>query len=103
MCETVRSYGRAWSISGFGGSFNRIRDAAGIVHIDRDSKEQVTKHLHDVRGDLLHKSDYGGKALYRDVAEIMGWSPEKVAGIRRTYVDQGAVNMAIAGRLREGL
>lgn len=33
----------------------------------------------------------------------MGWLPEKVAGIRRTYVDQGAVNMAIAGRLREGL
>ncbi|MFM6828836.1 MAG: tyrosine-type recombinase/integrase [Novosphingobium sp.] len=99
----VNSYGRAWSVSGFGGSFNRIRDGAGIVHIDRDSKKEVKKHLHDVRGTFCTNLITAGKLADREVAEIMGWSPDKVAGIRRTYVDQGAVNMAIAGRLREGL
>ena len=33
----------------------------------------------------------------------MGWSPEQVAGIRRSDVDQVGVNMAIASRLRDNL
>lgn len=99
----VNSYVRAWSVSGFGGSFNRIRDDAEIVHVDRDSTAEIKKHLHDVRGTFCTKLITTGKLTDREVAEIMGWAPEKVAGIRRTYVDQGAVNMAIAERLREGL
>jgi hypothetical protein len=44
-----------------------------------------------------------GNLTDAEAAEIIGWSPEQVASIRRTYVDQGAVNMAIAARLRDRL
>lgn len=95
----VNSLGEAWSGDGFGGSFNRIRDAAGIVHIDEDSGQQQRKHLHDVRGTfctrLLAQSDLGE----REVADIMGWSPDKVASIRRVYVDQASVVRAISKRI----
>lgn len=30
----VNSFGRVWTGDGFGGSFNRVRDEAGIVHVD---------------------------------------------------------------------
>ena len=43
------------------------------------------------------------KPTNQDAAEFMGWAAEQVAGIRRTYVDQGAVNMAIAAHLRDSL
>lgn len=34
-----------------------------------------------------------------EVGMVMGWSPEQVAGIRRTYVDQNQVVKSIARRL----
>src|SRR3954452_11695108 len=43
----VNSFGRSWSADGFGGSFNRIRDAAGIVHTDPETGTTKAKHLHD--------------------------------------------------------
>lgn len=45
----VNSYGHPWTGDGFGGSFNRIRDAAAIKHRDEDGTERL-KHLHDLRG-----------------------------------------------------
>lgn len=99
----VNSYGLPWSADGFGGSFNRVRDAAGIVYIDPMTGAAKAKHLHDVRGTFCTKLIAVGGLSDHEVAGIMGWSPEQVAGIRRTYVDQGAVNMAIAARLRGSL
>ncbi len=45
----VNSFGKPWSGDGYAGSFNRIRDAANIVHVDDENTER-RKHLHDVRG-----------------------------------------------------
>jgi integrase len=98
----VNSYGRPWSGDGFGTSFNRVRDHAGIVHIDSETNEAAKKHLHDVRGTFCTKLVLAGLSN-QDAADIMGWSPEQVAGIRRCYVDQSSVVVAIGERLRSRL
>ena len=94
----VNSYGRPWTAGGFEGSFNQIRNKAGIVHVDEDGKRR-RKHLHDVRGTFctLLLTDCG--LTDQEAAEIMGWSKEQVAGIRKVYVDGSKVAMAIAERI----
>ena len=99
----VNSFGESWTPDGFGGSFNRVRDKSKIVHTDPNTGSIMTKHLHDVRGTFCTKLITLGQLTDQQAAGIMGWSPDKVAGIRRTYVDQGAVNVAIAARLRSSL
>jgi integrase len=99
----VNSYGLAWSADGFGGSFNRVRDAAGTTHTDASTGKVTNKHLHDVRGTFCTKLITVCGLTDQEAASVMAWAPEQVAGIRRTYVDQGAVNMAIAARLRDSL
>ena len=98
----VNSFGKPWSGDGFGGSFGRVRDHAGIVHIDTDTGQARPKHFHDIRGTFCTKLILAGLSD-QDAAEIMAWSPEQVAGIRRCYVDQRHVVVAIGERLRGGL
>lgn len=97
----VNSHGEAWSVSGFGGSFTRVRDAAGIVHVDPETGESVSKHLHDVRGTFCTKLLTIGHLTDGQVADIMGWSVDKVSTIRKVYVDQTEVVRALGKRLRE--
>jgi len=95
----VNSFGRPWTGDGFGTSFNRVRDHAGIVHIDPDTGEAKKKHIHDLRGTFCTKLILAGLTDH-EAPEIMAWSPEQVAGIRRCYVDQRHVVVAIGERLR---
>lgn len=94
----VNSFGRPWTGDGFGGSFNRIRDAAKIVHADEDGRKRK-KHLHDVRGTfctlLLAECDLTDQ----QAAMIMAWSEKRVARIRSTYVDDARVVVAIGERI----
>lgn len=96
----VNSFGEPWSDDGFGGSFNRVRDHARIVHIDKETGEHRSKHLHDLRGTfctkLLTETDFSD----REVAEVMGWSPERVGNIRRIYVDQSDIIVALGERIK---
>jgi integrase len=96
----VNSFGEPWSGDGFGGSFNRVRDKAMIVHVDEDTGDAVKKHLHDVRGTFCTKLLTEGGLSDVETAGIMGWSPERVATIRRIYVDQAKVVVALGERLR---
>jgi integrase len=101
----VNSFGRAWTGDGFGGSFNRVRDAAGIAHIDAETGRIHRKHLHDLRGTFVSKlileaSQQGKPLTNQEIAELMGWSPDQVDGIRRTYVDQDKIVVAIGERIR---
>ena len=95
----VNSLGKSWSVMGFGGSFNRVRDAAEIYHIDADTGERNAKHLHDIRGTFCTKLLTETDLSDREVAEIMGWSPDRVSGIRRVYVDQSQAIIALGKRL----
>lgn len=94
----VNRSGAAWTGDGFGGSFNRVRDAANIVFVDPETGEERKKHLHDVRGTFCTSLILAG-LTDGEAADIMGWSPEQVRGIRRTYVDQGRVIVAIGARI----
>lgn len=91
----VSSQGDAWTGGGFGGSFNRMRDLAAIVHDDGRKK-----HLHDVRGTFATKLILSGLSD-TEVANILAWSPNQVAGIRRVYVDQSSVIVAIGERIND--
>jgi integrase len=94
----VNSFGRPWSGDGFGGSFNRIRDAAGIAHRDAEGKDRL-KHLHDVRGTfctfLITECDLTDE----EAGEVLAWSPKRVGRIRRVYVDGARVVVAIGERI----
>lgn len=94
----VNSYGRPWSGDGFGGSFNRIRDAAKIEHQDEDGTRRL-KHLHDLRGTFCTMLLSECQLTDKEAADIMAWSPDRVAHIRKTYVDDARVIVAIGERI----
>lgn len=96
----VNSRGVPWSGDGFGTSFNRIRDHANIVHVDPDTGKATAKHVHDLRGTFCTALIKAGLSD-EETADIMGWSREQVSGIRKTYVDQSAVIVAIGERIRQ--
>ncbi|MBK61637.1 MAG: hypothetical protein CL575_01595 [Altererythrobacter sp.] len=94
----VNSFGRPWSGDGFGGSFNRIRDEAGIEHVDEDGK-RIRKRLHDVRGTFCTMLLVDCELTDEQAARIMAWSEKRVARIRSVYVDDARVVVAIGERI----
>lgn len=94
----VSSRGTPWTGMGFGTSFNRVRNLAGIVHRE-DGEADRKKHLHDVRGTFctLLLTECG--LTDSEAADIMGWAPERVSRIRKVYVDQTRVVVALAERI----
>jgi integrase len=97
----VNSRGLPWTGDGYGGQFNRIRDAANIVHVDDETGEKRKKHLHDVRGTFATRLILAG-LTDEEVAHILSWSVDRVATIRRVYVDQARVVVAIGERISAG-
>lgn len=97
----VSSRGEPWTEDGFGGSFNLVRDAAKIIHQDPETGAEKKKHLHDLRGTFATRLISQGLSDL-EVAETMGWGTNRVADIRRVYVDQAAVIMAIGERIAAG-
>ena len=93
----VSSKGTAWTGDGFGHGFAEVRDRAGIFHVD-DRGKRSAKHIHDLRGTFCTELILQGLPD-QEVAGIMGWSPQQVRGIRRVYVDQGRIAVAIGERL----
>ena len=74
------------------------RDKAAIVHVDEEGNSR-TKHLHDVRGTFCTMLLVECVLSDEETAEIMGWSKERVGGIRKVYVDGGRLAMALAARI----
>ena len=81
----------------------RVRDHAGIIHIDQEIGKAREKHLHDARGTfatrLMTQTDLNDV----EIADSMAWSPEQVANIRRLYVDQTAPIVAVGKRISGAL
>ena len=95
----MNSFGRPWTSDGFGTSFNRVRDHANIVHIDPQTGASKKKHVHALRGIFCTKLILANQSDEK-IADVMGWSPLQVRGIRRSYVDQRHVSVAVGDRLR---
>lgn len=94
----VNSRGKPWTGMGFSAGFNRLRDRAAIVHTDDEGRTRK-KHLHDVRGTFctMLLTEWG--LTDREAADIMAWSPERVSEIRKVYVDQARVVVALGERI----
>ena len=96
----VNSLGKPWTGNSFGGSFSRLKKAAGIVHLDEDSQPQE-KHLHDVRGTFCTMLLVEWELTDEQAADIMGWSQDRVAHIRKVYVDHMRVVVELGRRIKE--
>jgi integrase len=97
----VSSKGKPWTPDGLNTAFSGVRDEIGIFHVDENGTRRA-KHIHDLRGTFCTELLKAG-LTDEQVADVMGWSPDQVRGIRRVYVDQGQVAVAIGERLRAGL
>lgn len=106
----VTKSGGAWNAASLTARFYEVRNAAnggrGIVHAGNAEigEPDRAKHLHDCRGTFttkLCRTDLTNE----EMARILAWSPQNVERIRRTYVDDAAVVVALADRIRkaEGL
>jgi len=101
----VNSFGEAWTGDGVGGTFNRVRDQAGIVHIEEgdDGKRlERRKHLHDVRGTFVTRLCLETDLTDTEIANTMAWSVDRIATIRRVYVAHHSVVVHLAERIVEG-
>jgi integrase len=97
--------GKPWSAERLGKAFSRLRDKLDIVHlvkVPRAKPRKIAKHFHDLRGTFATKLVLEGHSD-ADIADVMGWSPTKVARIRTTYVPQGAKAKAMASKMQRGL
>lgn len=79
---------RAWTPSGLKTQFGKAKDKAGIEG----------KTFHDLRGTAATYFCLSGLDD-REVAEIMGWSENRVAEIRRRYVAREAIILSTVDRL----
>lgn len=87
----VNSFGEPWTSGGLGNSITRA--VKGFLHTDGRQK-----HLHDMRGTYATRLILAG-LTDKEAAETLGWSPERVGNIRKVYVDQHRVIVAIADRI----
>ncbi|HET7255607.1 MAG TPA: site-specific integrase [Xanthobacteraceae bacterium] len=97
----VNSYGRPWSADALGKRFGEISRHAGIVYREA-GEEDRPKHLHDVRGTFVTHLCRAG-LTDREIADIVAWSETNVGRIRRVYVDDAAVVVAIGRRINTAL
>jgi hypothetical protein len=97
----VNSWGQAWSADALGKRFGEVRTHAKIVHKEAGEPDRA-KHLHDVRGTFVtHLCRVG--LTDEEIANIVAWSPVNVGRIRRTYVDDAAVVVALSRRINAAL
>jgi integrase len=92
----VSSKGTPWTPGSLTQAFNETRNAAGIVHRDEDGER--SKHLHDCRGTFVTHLCLA-RLTNEEIANIVAWSPENVDRVRRIYVDDAAVVVALAERI----
>ena len=100
----VNSYGRSWAPDALGKRFGQIRDHARIAHAGSAERGEPDrpKHLHDLRGTFVTALCRAG-LTDDEIAGIVAWSPRNVAHIRRTYVDDAAVVVALSRRINAAL
>lgn len=98
----VNSFGESWTANGFGQRFRQYTIKAGIIEPgDGEEVPARLKHLHDVRGTFATHLILCG-LTDEEAAGILAWSPERVATIRKVYVDQARVVVAIGQRIQAG-
>lgn len=98
----VNSRGKSWTGDGLGSSFDDVQRKAQIMHVDDETGERRKKHLHDVRGTYATRLCLETDLTDAELADIMAWEPTRVGNIRRMYVDQSSIVVAIGERIAAG-
>lgn len=80
-------HGGAWTGDGVTQAFIRAAARAG-----------VDKNLHDLRGTAVTRLVLA-QISDEEIAEIVGWEPTRVRGVRRYYVDRDRVALGIVQRV----
>jgi integrase len=75
------SHRRPWTADGFGSSFNKAKNDAGMAERDL--------HFNDLRGTAATKFYVAGFSM-REIAETLAWEEESVEKIIRRYVGRSA-------------
>lgn len=73
-------------------------DAVTQAFIRAAAKAGVEKHLHDLRGTAVTRLVIAGVSDDQ-VADIMGWEPDRVRRIKRHYVDRDRIALDVIDRL----
>lgn len=95
--------GRPWQLDELTRAIATIREAmGGVFHIDEDSGQRRSKHLHDARGTYATKLMLLGLSD-DEIADVMGWSRDQVARIRAVYVDRTTYHVALGRKIAGGL
>lgn len=106
----VNSYGQPWTGDGLNSSFegarNKANDGDGIWHVERDpetgEESRLAKRIHDFRGTYvthLMTLKTSKPLTDREIADLVGWSEPQVREIRKRYVDDRAIVVALAKRI----
>lgn len=85
----VSSRGTPWTGDGLQSLIWRAKQAAGI-----------DLHMHDARGTFCTRMRLAGFKL-DEIADVMGWEPERVRRILARYVDHRAIVLDMAERLNK--
>ncbi len=94
MPDTLSTHFLAWRA--------KANEGAGIWHRGADSDEpDRTKTFHDLRGTFATRlmTLPGGSLSDEQIAGVMGWSAAQVSAIRKRYVDEAAIVVAIGQRI----
>ncbi len=112
----VTMNGTSWTDTGLNSSVHTTRNYAReeigtddkgepkykyhLAYVD-DEGEEKWKRLHDIRGTFATKlmTIPGARLTDAEIAELMGWSVQQVSEIRRRYVDDAAIVVALGKRL----
>lgn len=89
----VTTKGKPWHMDTLSRAFGEARDKANIRHMDGREK-----HLHDCRGTFVTHLCRAG-LTDKEIADVVAWSPENVSSVRRHYVDDASVVVALAERI----
>lgn len=100
----VGARGRPWKPESLTEAVIAVAKAAGIEQpaqpeLDVPAKR---KHLHDCRGTFVTHLCRAGLSD-EEIANIAAWSVESVSRIRRTYVDDAAIVVALSERIRRAM
>lgn len=105
----VNHWGKSFTGDGLNSSFDDAREKAnkgkGIYHVERDpvtgEPEQIAKRIHDFRGTFAtHLMTHPTARLTdKEIADLMAWDENQIGEIRKRYVDDAAIVVAIGRRL----
>lgn len=100
----VNSRGTPWTPASLTEAVIAIAKHAGIEQpaVPELAIPAKRKHLHDCRGTFVTHLCRAG-LTDDEIANIVAWSPENVARIRRVYVDDAAVVVALSERIRRAV